>query len=140
MPDDGEQQSTECKHPKRSRIDLPAKQAWCRRCGSFRSAWGTWLAPIDRPFDVASVKPRTPSQSAWTLAERIAHERGLDLLQLRAADRRKFAVETRQNFALLLRDAGLSYPEIGAVLARDHTTIMSSVSKAKARAERRRSA
>lgn len=51
--------------------------------------------------------------------------------------RTKSVVNARRAVAKLLRSKGLSYPEIGAILDRDHTTIMSLVKSEPATYERR---
>lgn len=49
--------------------------------------------------------------------------------QLTGKDRHASLALARQVASWLLRERGYSYPEIGAMLARDHTTIMSGVRK-----------
>jgi chromosomal replication initiation ATPase DnaA len=60
--------------------------------------------------------------------------RGFTWEQLRSSDRRpQTLVRARQDIACDLRDAGLSYLQIGKLLARDHSTVISNVRQARAR-------
>ncbi len=67
--------------------------------------------------------------SRWLerIASLAAEESGFTLEQLREPSRNRGAVEARRLIALRLREEGASYPEIGSLLKRDHTTIISLV-------------
>jgi hypothetical protein len=63
--------------------------------------------------------------SAQEIAEHIAGRYGYDLSELRAQNRSQAACTMRKLIAGVLRSAGFSYPVIGRVLHRHHTTILS---------------
>lgn len=59
---------------------------------------------------------------AQTLLDLVHRELGVDLGALRAADRSRSSI--RQAVFLFMRDLGLSYPKIGAIMERDHSTVI----------------
>lgn len=56
-------------------------------------------------------------------------ERAYGIENLRAYSRKKHEAEGRRMAYVLLRGFGLSYPEIGDALDRDHTTVLKTISK-----------
>jgi chromosomal replication initiation ATPase DnaA len=54
----------------------------------------------------------------------IARDHGYTLEQVTARSRNRNLVAARKAVALHVRGMGASYPELGALLKRDHTTIM----------------
>ena len=80
------------------------------------------------PVDVVIANLRT--LGALDLARRTAAEQRVRLRVLLSHDRHRAAAAARRRFWALLRwNLGLSYPEIGASLGFDHTTILSGVRK-----------
>lgn len=71
----------------------------------------------------------TPAGEAVTeVLAIVAREYGLGAEELRGPRRTRSVAEARLMAYALLRDtAGMSYPEIGAALHRDHTTVMHGV-------------
>ena len=58
------------------------------------------------------------------ILDRICYQCGGDLAAVVGPRRTKSVVEVRRRVIAHLRGMGLSYPEIGALLNRDHATIM----------------
>ena len=59
---------------------------------------------------------------AQALLDLVHRELGLDLASLRADNRSRSPI--RQAVFLFMRDLGLSYPHIGAIMERDHSTVI----------------
>lgn len=55
---------------------------------------------------------------------RICRENGFDIKKIRAQCRERSIVDKRRIVSKEMREIGYSYPEIGAAMHRDHTTIM----------------
>lgn len=64
------------------------------------------------------------------LAHRIAKAGGVPILELLGRRRAASVARARNALYAALRAEGLSYPEIGALLRRDHCTVMSGVKRA----------
>lgn len=73
-----------------------------------------------------------PDHLAWIVA-RVAEDS--DKLTVRgimnSRHRARHLLEARRRIYLVLRDSGNSYPQIGAMFGKDHTTIMHAVKNAK---------
>lgn len=70
-------------------------------------------------------------------ARRICLGHGATLDEVLSASRHPRIVRARHRLWMILRDTlDLSYPELGALFDRDHTTIMSGVKKCRARLEK----
>lgn len=69
------------------------------------------------------------SRGLYPHAERIAQAHFVSADELLGDTRTKAVVAARFEFMAFLRGHGLSYPEIGRLLNRDRTTIMSGVKK-----------
>ena len=72
---------------------------------------------------------RTPRDDVERLLRFAAHEFDVTLETLLGRSRVTAAVRARHVAAWLLRDAGLTYPEIGRRMRRDHTTAIASVGR-----------
>ena len=69
-----------------------------------------------------------PTESELRLAATIANEHGVSVASLFSRSRRPGPTLARHHFAAVVRwSTGRSYPEIGAMLRQDHTTIMAAV-------------
>lgn len=68
------------------------------------------------------------------LLRNAARLHGTTIGEIMGASRLKNVVAARHAVFVALRAAGWSYPAIGAVMGRDHTTVMAGVKKAAARA------
>jgi chromosomal replication initiator protein len=75
-------------------------------------------------LETALAGPVAPS--AMALAA-VARRFGVTFAELTSKDRHRRLADARHVAAWVLRQYGLSYPEIGRVLCRDHTTAMHSV-------------
>jgi chromosomal replication initiation ATPase DnaA len=70
----------------------------------------------------------TPETSlAARIVTKVAKRLGYDITAIRSTRRHKSLVRARKACALALREAGLSYPEIGRVFRQHHTSIMNLV-------------
>jgi chromosomal replication initiator protein len=69
------------------------------------------------------------SKSSVVLLARVCEHFEITMTELLSKDRHAHIADARHVAAWLLRETGLSYPSIGKVLERDHTTIMHSVRK-----------
>ena len=58
------------------------------------------------------------------LAERVSEVSGVPLERLLGRDRHKSVARARVHLYAVLRETGLSYPQIGQILDRDHTTVL----------------
>ena len=76
-----------------------------------------------------------PPPRLFDIARDIANANGMTLDELTAPERNASIVRVRVAAYLALRSAGASYPEIGAVMKRDHTTVLSAVRKARRQVE-----
>lgn len=76
----------------------------------------------DKVHDLLSEHSTTTAATIRAAAE----EFSVNVLDIATADRSGPVTNARHVAAWLLRDQGLSYPEIGRVLARDHTTAINS--------------
>jgi chromosomal replication initiator protein len=82
------------------------------------------LPPIEIPRFLLGRRPTM--RAARQILELVCLEFGFTAEQLLNKDRHRSIAEARQIAVWLLRTSrGLSYPEIGLLLQRDHTTIMS---------------
>jgi hypothetical protein len=79
------------------------------------------------------IEPMLAERRAAFVGDSFLTEHGMTLDDLRRYDGREEVSRVRQDLALLLRRHGWSYPRIGRLLFRDHTTIMHSVKAAEAR-------
>jgi chromosomal replication initiation ATPase DnaA len=57
----------------------------------------------------------------------VARRHGVTVAEVLSTDRRRILVWARQEAAYLLRGQDLSYPQIGELLHRDHTTVIHAV-------------
>jgi chromosomal replication initiation ATPase DnaA len=73
------------------------------------------------------------TKSAEALLEQFCAETGYTVEAIRAPRRTAHVLRARRFVAMSLRREGLSYPEIGKLIGRDHTSVMN---LCKARAER----
>lgn len=69
------------------------------------------------------------SGAAFVMIERVSRACGLAPAAILSRSRLRCYAEARQIAFWLLREAGLSYPQIGAALNRDHTTVLHGVTK-----------
>ena len=66
------------------------------------------------------------------IMHRVARATGVTVAELRSRAKHKTLAEARQLAMLLMRDVeGMSLPEIGRMLDRDHTTVMHGIRSAK---------
>lgn len=70
---------------------------------------------------------------ARKIVARVIHGLGVTLDELRMPDRNSEITKLRHELMLRLREAGWSYPRIGWLLARDHTTVMHGCRRARQR-------
>ncbi|MEN9390505.1 MAG: Bacterial dnaA protein helix-turn-helix [Candidatus Parcubacteria bacterium] len=71
------------------------------------------------------------AQDEERLIDGVCAELGIRRDQLTSHDRRQYFVQARTMVALHLHNLGVSYPRIGKILKRDHTTAMHAVESAK---------
>lgn len=75
-------------------------------------------------------KPDCPFRRSSTIAAGVAAKHGVTLAMLMGESRVKHIVAARHEaWWLVWRTTGMSYPRIGAIFRRDHTTIMHGVKK-----------
>jgi chromosomal replication initiation ATPase DnaA len=74
--------------------------------------------------DVNTVRNRLVQRSLFTLAQDIADRCGFSVNTLLGRGRTASVMRGRRELYSALRDRGLSYPEIGWLLGRDHTTVL----------------
>lgn len=77
------------------------------------------------------------SGTAFATVEIVARACGLAPAALVSRSRLRYYAEARQIVFWLLREAGLSYPQIGAALDRHHATVMHGVAEVEADSELR---
>lgn len=75
-------------------------------------------------------KINPPPNGEW-LFTRLAERLLLPLDEVKCGSRRRHIVMRLQAIALHMRDMGLSYPEIGRAIGRNHTTVLHGVRKAR---------
>lgn len=73
--------------------------------------------------EIRTLEPTTHQQ----ILRSVARRHRVPLQRILGPDRHRDVVYARQEAAWRLRNLGLSYPKIGQVLNRDHTTIMYAV-------------
>lgn len=64
------------------------------------------------------------------LAASVARDCGVPLRQVLSRDKGQFAVQARWAAMLAMRWSGLSYPSIGQILHRDHSTVIHGLRRA----------
>lgn len=74
----------------------------------------------------------------WSVIWRCARKHGATQEQVLGSSRLKHVAAARHEVFLALREAGWSFPAIGAAMNRDHTTVMAGVKKAQERAAKAR--
>ena len=79
----------------------------------------------DADADLAAAVDAARRLRHMTAVQQIVDAAGLTLEQLRGRGRRRAEVELRRIVAAYLRRRGCSLPEIGRVLDRDHTSVLS---------------
>jgi chromosomal replication initiation ATPase DnaA len=66
----------------------------------------------------------TPREKVLNEVDRIAFWHGVGIMDVMSHYRRRPVVAARRDCAVYLRSKGKSFPEIGRILQRDHTTVM----------------
>lgn len=69
----------------------------------------------------------TPKEITNEQIDRIAVWHGVGLKDVLGKDRRPTPVAARRDVAIYFRHTGKSFPEIGRILQRDHTTVLNLV-------------
>jgi len=109
-----------------------------------RSALQTMRASVEAVIVRAASRPRQfthlvpgvgmlRARGLINIAEGIAARHHVDLGQVVGRGRMKSAVRARAELCSTLRDLGLSLPEIGLLIDRDHTTVMGAIRAHKTR-------
>lgn len=81
----------------------------------------------------------TPRDRTKALIRLIAEDYGLTLEDILGPDRRQRIAHPRQHVMWSLRRMGFSYPHIGQILGRDHSTVVAGVRRHEERMARQRS-
>jgi chromosomal replication initiation ATPase DnaA len=92
----------------------------------------TQLGPVVAPLPRPSIIGRHLASPAASVAQAfatVARRFAVTYDELTGRDRHQRITNARQVLAWILRQYGLSFPEIGALLQRDHTTIQYAVAK-----------
>ena len=66
----------------------------------------------------------TTDDQLYDLAKTIAHRRGLTLADLRGTRRTRPLVDARAEFAHAGHALGASYPQLGRIMDKDHSTMI----------------
>lgn len=90
---------------------------------------------LDRVAEL--IRPVLDERRSGPVADAFLATCGVTLDDMRAYDKSREITEIRHELMLLLRRHGWSYPRIGELLHRDHTTVMAGVRKAEQRARSR---
>ena len=102
------------------------RDAWAARNAVAALAAAGWLLPLPpRPADESD-----DGAVVAGILSAVAAEFGVTVAALTGADRRRPVTAARQAAMYLCRDAGMTYPRIGAVFGRDHATVMYGVNRA----------
>lgn len=84
-----------------------------------------WLG---KSYKIAALlSPCHPSTPRWKLrqkAEELASECGMDIASLLGHGQSRVQAAQRRKLAIYLRGLGMSFPRIGTLMGRDHTTVM----------------
>jgi chromosomal replication initiation ATPase DnaA len=94
---------------------------------------------IAKSFDVQVEVARLRTANVWQLIESICAAYKVSPFAVTSRNRRKRVSEARQEIWRILKADGMSYPELGELFNRDHTTIVHGVQQAKERLEREQS-
>ena len=79
----------------------------------------------------------TPSAKYGLITDRVASAYGVTTQELLSHQRARILVQARNHLYFLLREQGLSYPQIGRMLGgRDHSTVIHGVRRFKQEAKR----
>lgn len=91
----------------------------------------TLVAELDKMRDSLTTAVRARAGKPDHVLAVVATVTGLDPQVVVGPSRMHLVVKARAVVCLVLRDAGLSYPEIGRCIGRDHTTAMNACKIAK---------
>jgi chromosomal replication initiator protein len=76
----------------------------------------------------------TPKQKNLAAIEEIAQEHGFTAEDILGKSRFRMLVKVRRKCVVMLREKGYSTTEIGRIMNRDHSTIVTSLQKSRAEA------
>lgn len=78
---------------------------------------------------VAQSKIAVTTRGDWNtqVITAVAHQQAVDITDITGSDRRRHVTDARHIAAWILRQDDRTYPQIGAALNKDHTTIISGV-------------
>lgn len=76
---------------------------------------------------------RIPGQKLRGVLREVSEASGIPIARILGPSRVRPVVEARQLVCHVLRRHGMSYPQIGKVIGRDHTTVIHSVRAVEAR-------
>lgn len=92
--------------------------------------------PEPEPEDFFDVPDNaTPRAKLLARVREIAADYGVELMDVLGRDRTRRISQARQHAMRELRDMGLTMPQIGTILHRDHTTILHGIRMAQRRME-----
>jgi chromosomal replication initiation ATPase DnaA len=74
-------------------------------------------------------RPTTKTHAAHMLIAECARQHGCTVIDIYSLTRRPSIVAARHEAMWSARQLGLSYPEIGDIFGKDHTTVISAVRK-----------
>lgn len=105
-----------------------------RRLASLREQLAYLRREAGRAAAIAATEQAATAKASGlhAVAERVAQAHRLTLAALASPSRRRRVVVVRDAAALAMRQAGATLAEIGAVLHRDHSTIVDSLRRASA--------
>jgi hypothetical protein len=106
---------------------IPISEVLCLFQGCCISCQAAITARISRHKRVAAQLPKKHLHPLFALIEEIATTHGLKVEDLRSRRVLPEFVEARRCFARQARELGYSYPHIGRVLGKHHTTILNLV-------------
>lgn len=73
--------------------------------------------------------PQTPRERLMRMVAAVADEHGVEPREIMSGSRRKAPSRARQDCWARLRREGLSYPQIGRMFGRDHSTVVYGVQR-----------
>lgn len=91
-------------------------------------------AKLPKPVKVAPVEVIPPNATSATLAlASVAIATGVSVQRMRSDRKDAETVRARERATIALRDLGLSYPRIGKLMNKDHTSILLQMRRVAAR-------
>lgn len=102
---------------------IPLSEVLCLFQGCCISCQAAITARISRHKRVAAQLPPKHLHPLLELLEKVSETHGLKVEDLKSRSVLREFVEARRDFAKQARDCGYSYPYIGRVLSKHHTTI-----------------